>query len=315
MGLRELETGLDAVLASPGPEQLDYLSGHLTSDSLLGEDALPEGLASSLVHGRIGDQVDGIGAFLPGLDSPMSLDVAATIASDGRPMAKKRLSQAEPAALHVLLDMPDRLESLTGNYHAKNLGIFVAALCARVAEETESELNIYHNDGTSSGLLYEGTADDSYAAFNQLEGRIARRVAEASAPNLRSLILASNKRIDDEHDAVFVVSDFLDGYDEDSGSFEWERPLGQLAAQVGDRLWAARLVSPAQSSVPPGVFDGLSFDTIQSTNARHEEAARQKDLRIQAAVQNVRSISLDTFRGNNDMHPVRKITKFVLGSL
>ena len=103
---RNHESSLDDVLAKPGVEQLDYLAANVQASSVLGEDAQPDGLAASLLHGRVGEQIDAIGNYVPGQDAVHNIDIRNTMAT-GRTMARKVLASAAPANVHVVLDMPE----------------------------------------------------------------------------------------------------------------------------------------------------------------------------------------------------------------
>ncbi|CAN5620478.1 hypothetical protein BH23PAT2_BH23PAT2_06810 [soil metagenome] len=318
------EASLNDVLNSPGPEQLDYLTQQLRAESLLGaDDVAVDGLMQSLLYQRNGQQVDAIGPYVPGVDAPHNIDIVSSYASD-KPMARKVLSEASPAMLHVILDTPERLDTLTGNYRAKNIAMFVTALCGRISEVTESDIALHHNDGHTTGQIYEGTSRDLYHAFNQIDGRVPRQfIAGSREGGLEQSLQSADEAIDYDNDAVFVVSDFLDGYDKNKYAFPWEKQFSQLHDAVGDRLWAVRLTSPSQKRYPPLVSDAASFGVIQAMNRDFADLTNRKEITLKEVFRNLtyqgptqesRVLAVDTFREHNDQHPVRALTDFVLGN-
>ena len=312
---QEVDSGYDALLNSSGPAQLDYLNAELTAKTLLGTDASPYGLVSSLLHGRIGSMIDAVGPFVPGQDAPHNIDLVNTYASNGRPMARKVLANGSPARLHVALDMPKRLNSLTGNYNAGNISKFILSLCGRVAEVTASDILIYHNNGESAGLLYEGGANDIYYAFNQLEGKAKRHLTDKAKPTLKELLKVVSSNTDAQNDAIFVVSDFLDEFNNKNKTFGWEQSIKSGHSEYGDRMWATRITSPAQRQITPGINDVISLDTLENMTRSFADTAKVKNDRINSTLEPIRSLNVDTFRNNQNLHPVSLMTRFILGTL
>lgn len=310
---RNPEDSLDAVLHASGPEQLDYLVSTIRTERILGDEASPDGLSHSLLHGRIGEQVDAIGQFLPGQDASHNLDIRNTYAT-GLPMARKVLTEANPSTVHVVLDLPERVDTLTGNYRAKKIGSFLLALCSRVARDTDSDLVVYHNDGTQTGKIYDGSAMDMYDAYNQIEGHTPRTSSLVAEPHLSVALKMANQNIDPENEALVVVSDFLDGYSKENHTFDWEDSLLEANEALGDRLWTTRITSPAQTKPPYRHDVPLSVNGLNSVSNSYGDIAEAKDVRINERLDITRSISIDTFRKLNQEHPVRMMARFILGS-
>lgn len=305
-------SSLDAVLNSSGPEQLDYLHGALHAERIVGPDAVEEGVSQSLLHGRIGEQIDAIGAFIPGVDQARNIAIAQTYAS-GEIKARKVLSEANPSTLHVLLDMPKRLDVLTGNYSAQAIGRFALALSSRIVEVAQpSELAVYANDGTQSARIYTGQAHDAYRAYTAMDLPANLHEVRTADASLKGLLDLSNRHIDEEHDAVVLFSDFRDGYDRASGEFDWTAGLRRQKNDLGDRLWAVRVTSPSQTAMPVGNAH-LEMEGVLAANRNFAETAAAKEQRIAEQLRGVRHTTIDTFRENNPDHPVRMLTKFVLG--
>ncbi len=313
---------LDDVLNRTGPEQLDYTLVQLDSESIIGQDSSDgAGLIDSLLHQRTGSQVDGVGEYQPGRDAAHNIDIRASYAS-GRAMARKHIDTAAPDRLHIVLDQPERLGELTGNYSAHRLGMFITALSVRVAGAADTDIAVYHNDGNTAGLLFEGHPADAIEAFDQIEGKQKRRLEQACGrASIRNLLDLVNQDIDDRHDTALVISDFLDGYAENSQSFDWQHSLQATHAELSDRLWAVRLTSPAQTTLPPAVSSAMDFDTIQSINRQKAAATKQRQQAVGQALRPLenqehnRLLNVDTFRRNNPAHPVLRMSQFILGEV
>lgn len=318
---RNHEASLDDVLRSRGPEQFDYFTGQLTAQSLLGDESEAHGLMQSLRYGRAGDQVDAIGPFTPGVDAPYRIDIVSSYASE-QTMAKKVLTEASPAMVHIGLDYPKRHENFTGDYRPQDIGNFTTALCARIAYVGEADLAIHHNDGEHTELIFEGSSSDIYDAFNQIDGKIDRRALAGSKPGkLRGIIDSVLEHADSRNDAVLITSDFSDGYNQQTDSYDWQQSFQQLHEELGDRLWAVRLTSPAQQRLPLRPNDSLSPRAVAAVHRDFADLAQQKEAALHRNLQPLkendpsRLVEVDTFRRNNERHPAQTLSAFMLGQL
>lgn len=314
MSSRHHEAALDAALANQGPRILDDLAVQLPIRSLLGPYARPDGLVEALVHGPVGEEVSAIGPFIPGLDDGTNLDVPASMA-ERVPQARKMLDQGSPNTLHVVLDVPDRHRAATGNYAPRHVAAYTLALCGHMALVAGADMMVYRNDGRKAGLMYEGPATDLYSAFNQLSGKTNRRdIQTTEDTTLGGLLKLARSRIDSEEHVAVVTSDYLDGYDTQSGTFEWEWSLGLLEDEMQDRLRAVRLLSPSQIAVPLGHAAPLSITSVRALNQQFEATALAKDDRIGEILKNIPTANIEMFREDQAKHPVRALTRFIVGA-
>ncbi len=259
-----------------GVELLDDLRGLIASERILGDMASPDGLAMSLLHGTGSPEVDAIGHFQPGVDAPSSIDYRATYASD-RPQAKKTLSLGAPSRLHVVLDAPRRTELLEGKMSFEYIGNFVLAVTAVVGEAIgDAELRVYHTAAQSQdGVVFEGAPEDAYATFGYLE-ELQKRSADKPSSTLTDLLSSVNATIDQDNEASVIVSDFMDGYDVETNTFEWEQDFAQLAQKQEDLLWVNQVMSASHDRLPYGLIKGLDSLTIASINSSYAEQAQLK---------------------------------------
>ncbi len=316
------ESYLDDVLKRTGPEQLDFQHIELGTSSLIGEYSADDtGLIPSLTRQRSGTDIDGIGAYLPGADAAHNIDIRATLIA-GEYMARKVTNDAAPSRLHFVYDSPERLDHLTGDYAARNIGNFMLSICGHVSRAANAQIVVYHNDGNTAGLVHEGYSGDLEFVFSQLDGKAKRYVEEAAGSTaLSSMLQLVEQRIDYQHDALVVVSDFVDEFDQESGDFAWGHGVQRLDAELDGRLWATRIASPAQIEAPPVVSDAMPLETIQTLNRDFASLAEKKaraleKLELSLNVDGIeRWLTVNTFRAENKAHPVDKMTSFILGEV
>lgn len=307
---------MDATLAASGEHQLAELAASL--DVKLGDDARPGGLAASLTHGPVGTVPDGVHEYRPGADSVQNLSVLHTLAS-GRPMTHEVLSDASPSTVHVALDLPERMKSLTGQYTAQSLGFFTLALATRIAVAAGANVSVYHNDGSRAALVQkEVDASGIRKSVRMMDGRLDRRPVTASQPGFTSLLAMMRQHMDFKNDIGVVVSDFTEGFDPENGTFTWEENLKAIARQANDtteanRLWAVRIKSPAHHTLPSGVVEGLSIEDSITISRQAQEIYGVQQARQQAVLNGTRRVDVGTNRNEQRMHPARVLTKFIIG--
>lgn len=319
------ESGLDEKLRNSGEEQLVTLVRDIPVESLLGSSALGAqyhgGLMDSLSTGRGSRSAFKKQRYQSGVDRPTAIDVNSIFQGDGSEItAIKSRTKDVPATVHTLLDLPERHEKLTGDYRTEDIARRILSLTTFVAKAGRTSSDVYLRDGTGrAGLIEEDITDDMYMAFRHLDGEAEPDRLEECGPSLSSQIEQVCSRIKPERDAVVLVSDFLDEYDEQSHSFGWEDALHNIRDELGDRLWGVRVTSPAQQQYPDIINDAMSHDVIAAMNHKFAALAERKQEALGRALKpleqqkNSRLLTVDTFRDNNEQHPVQAMSKFVLG--
>lgn len=300
--------GIDNLSIS-GPEMVDDLRNYFSTQKLLGEEANPDGLAPSLVHGRRGEQVDAIGPFQPGVDAISNLELRATYAS-GRPHAKKVLTTGSPHKIHVVIDAPERTKYLEGLHTFRGIGRYTLALSAVIAEAIDdAELRVYHSkEPNDSGLLYEGDADNIDIAYSRIEDLEHN---EISGHSLSSLLDTVVSEVDPDNDATVLLSDFMDEYNEEFNEFSWEKRLTETAYIQEDLLRIARVTSPSHTRLPHGVFERLDEVALRIINENYKATARAKELRINSVIDGLLAKTV-TF-GIDETNPSESIMSLLRG--
>ena len=305
---RNHDVGHSSDLNRSGVEFVDDIANAYSSSMLLGEDASPDGLAKSLLHGRNGDQVDPIGPFIPGVDAPTNIDYRATYAS-GKPYAQKVLVQGAPHKINVVLDAPPRTELLEGREKLKWIGNYALAFTAVVGEYLgDTELRIYHpNADRDDGLLYEGEADTAELAFARIDTIDVTR----DSIQLEEILNTVARDLDEDHDATIVVSDFMDGFDSDNGKFLWERPFISLANRQEDLMRVIRVSSKSHKLLQDGIVDGLDMASVRDFSESYAEQAELKDKRINQILRLAlaKSVTINT----DDKRPSKNILSILKG--
>jgi hypothetical protein len=272
-------------------EIIDEVRGYLDTSRILGDQASPTGVAMTLLHGKGSSQIDAIGNFQPGVDSSSSIEYRSTYAS-GRPQAKKTLGFGSPSKLHLLLDIPERTHLLEGRETSEYIGNYVLAVTAVIGEVIgDSELFVYHSyASTPDGLVYAGDVEDAFRALSEVD-------ESADKKQLFSLLSSINNVIDDDNEAAIIVSDFMDGFDQETGIFDWEADLHNLSSKQEDLLWINRIKSRSHERLALGQIQGLDSMTVNAMNRDYSDVAKTKIARINQALEkntgNVVEIDLD----------------------
>ncbi len=273
--------------------------------------ALFSGAISSLESLGFGGNLDSVGDYRPGIDSPTDLDIPATIRAEGSPKAKWLLSDADILSLAVVADMPERLDRSTGVTTLSKLGRYSVALGMASAMNAGAWASLYKADETGADLVFEDAANEAYIAMEALQGvRALGSETSQSSPLAQALSLAGDDVVP-ERDVTLVISDFLAGYDQETGSFDWQENLERLYADLDDRLLCIRLKSPAQFQMPQfGNGTGLPANSIHRLNSEFRSIAEKKDRTIESVLEPVRSVTVDA-SGRTQL-PVEQINQFLV---
>jgi hypothetical protein len=311
------EVSLDAVLDASFPRQLQTAVMGLDGIKL-GRDAAEGSLAQALTIGWGGIEKDGVGHFEPGVDEVKDLSVLHTYAAN-KPMAYKSLAKAAPRQIHIGLDLPSRSEGLTGDYAAQGIGTYVVALAAHVAQVSGAKISIYHNNGENTGaIVTDGDRDQARRGLRVLNGTRDRRIRRPESPNLQGMLKLMHSRIDRNNDVAIIISDFMEGFDAETQSIAWEpglRTLGRIMKSKNSesRLWTVRIMSPAHEDMPAGLIDMLDMEDAMAIRDEVADDVEIQDRAVSRALARTRSIEISTVRDEQKNHPVRGLTKFVLG--
>jgi hypothetical protein len=310
--MKKNEASLDAVLNSPGSRQADYIDGNLKSESLLSKNSLDNGLMSSFRINTQGE-ISGVVRDMQPSDKPYHMDLPST-AANKRPMARKKVGQSSPSGMHVVLDLPERVDYLTGDYRARSIGNFMLALTRRVADENGAQIFVHTIVEDEAKTIFEGFADDIYLAYKALRGERKTRSKKSESPDLAGLLKLTGTEIQGDTDVAMLVTDFQDGFDKETKTFNWEAGLRSTKSKLEDRLWITRLTSPAHLELPYGAVDGIDVVTVNSLNELFASTAAEKATRIEDATARIGNLkNIDLIRDNNKEHPVRAMTGFILG--
>lgn len=307
--LKDAESSLELIGSKHPVHLIDDVRGYIETSRILGDLASPDGVAMSLLHGRGSGQVDAIGPYQPGVDAPSSIDYRATYASS-KPQAKKTLSVGSPSKLHVIIDAPERTKLLEGKQSYEYVGNYVLALTARIGEVIgDAELRVYHTASESEdGIVFEGDADDAYSAFNFHNEKDHK---DTNPKSLGDLLLSATSTIDKDSEAAIIVSDFMDGYNPETDSFEWEKYFTQLAQNQEDLMWINRVKSLSHKRLAYGASEGLDFSTIDAINRTYKVHAEAKNERLKSVFEGTLSRIVDV-----DMHstnPEKSIIGLLVG--
>ncbi len=302
----------DEIVSLSGPELLGRLHNNLKATNPM-DIALFAGAISSLESLGFGGNLDSVGDYRPGIDSPIDIDIPATIKADGNPKARWLLSDADLLSLAVVADMPERLGRSTGITSLRKLGKYSVALGMASAMNAGAWASLYKADETGADLVFEDTSKESYAAMAALqESRTLLSPETRQSPLAQALEMVSNDVVS-TRDVALVISDFLDGYDKENSSFDWQENLERLYADLGDRLLCVRLKSPAQIQMPQfGNGIGLPASSVSRLNSEFASIATGKDRTIEVILEPVRSVTVDAGEGASS--PVEQISEFLIGN-
>jgi hypothetical protein len=156
---------------------------------------------------------------------------------------------------------------------------------------------------------------DQYVNVSNLQGNDAsdRTLAEG----LDQIVKADEDLLTDS-DAVLVISDFLapNGLKDGNPSFEWRRPLLQLKQQLGDRLFAIKLTTPAQSNLPlaPAYVKNrkiheLDLGDYLKAAEMYSAAAAEKTVCLNGLLRGVRRLDFSS----QSQRPLIELSDFIFG--
>ena len=270
------DAGLDAALNHVGPYTPQHIDTLLPSEDILEARIAREGIIRSLTVNAKGRTFDGIRKFDPA--HPYSYDMVASAASDS-PKSIKRTNGTSPTTFHIGLDVPERTTVLTGDYAYANLGLFAMAVATRVAAVSGSEVLVSVADETRTTRISDGSIEEVDLLYAPILKR-NRKITpydRVSTGGVSGLLESMQRVISSEEDAVFIVSDFQEGFDKKTGTFDWEERIRTVDAELGDRFWPIRLISPAHTSIPPAAIDGLDDLSSEAVDRAYRETAQLKN--------------------------------------
>lgn len=305
------EIGLDAAINSVGPYAPEYIEALLPSEDILESAVAREGVIRSLTINAKGRTFDGVRKF--DAAHPYTYDSVASAAAE-EPRSLKRTNGSSPATFHVGLDFPERVSDMSGTFDFRKLGLFTMGVVTRTAEVAGSDVMVVHADSQSTSLVSNGDVDEVAALYDTILGRkkpLSYQSVERSG--LVGITEQIQRDINTGEDALFIVSDFQDGYDPETGKFDWEDSILTMSVEFGDRFWPLRITSPSHKELAYGAVEGLDMSAVQSMNYAYRERAEAKDARISHVLGSLqKNKSVDMIRRLNKDHPVRLITRFIL---
>lgn len=267
--------------------------------------------------------IDDIGEYSPGTDQIENLAVAETLASD-RAMAYKGRSEDQPRTYHTVVEYGDRYLSSTGQHSLHALARVALATVTLAAQSEGAELDLHAaREGERPLEIHDEIVQGvwtlkQYDDYTRKPGEplTPGDTGEALAEGLNGVLASED--LEENSDVCVVVSDFLGGAQySPSGTlrgFNWERPLRQLHAALGDRLLVARLTTQAQRELPfartltnQGKATRLDVGDYLRISDRYRQMAEQKAQSTQTILRDMRLLELDA----GDKTPLVTVPKFV----
>jgi hypothetical protein len=299
---------MSSVEGSLGTQLLDRVNRTIPAEKVLGYNASLDGLAQSMLNGGLGDQLDGVGAYNPGIDSATNLDIVNSLANK-RFFATKTLDTASPSRINVVLDTPERTVQLEGRGQSLPwLAAFTLASAIRIGQISGSKIRVFNTASRNmNGIVFDGKPKDAYSAF-----RVMSSQQSTYKSNLEDMISVVNTDYREE-DATVIVSDFMDGFDSETNTFSWENSLINLARRQRDLMRILRVSSITHTRLPEGLIDGLDGKTLIDMNEAYSAQAEVKDERIK---QVFRSLMAKTVITSTDSEtPSKDIANLLLGEI
>lgn len=306
------EKGLDEAIWHVGPYTPEFVEAAIPSDEILDSKTARDGIIRSLTINAKGRTYDGTRKFDPA--HPYTYDAVASAAAE-EPRSIKRTNGNSPGTFHIGLDIPDRTDLLQGDYRVKNIGLFLMGAANQIARTAGADVIVSKSTDYDAGTLTYSSSDEVDGLYTPLtepnkEVLPYDRVSKGGVQGLLELIA---REVIPKDDAVFLFSDFHEGYDEENDAFSWENELQILSSELGDRLWPIRVVSPGHFVLTEGIVDGLELDMIRKINDSFAETAEKKDAKIDQVLSKLEKYKkINTVRSKNSDHPVRLITRFML---
>lgn len=290
-----------------GPELLDELHHGLRSVNPV-EFALFSGAMRSTESTRYGDMVESVGEFRPGIDQPTQINIPATLAAE-RPQANRIRTDVDIPKLLIVADMPERLAATTGSESLRTLGRYSVALSLVMAQRARARAEMVLTDTSGAEEVFNDSASESYLAMDAIDNPKKLESSAAMSPLATALSMVESEAFG-HRDVALVVSDFMDGHNED-GTMDWQEPLSRLSGSLDDRLLTVRLQSPAQMDLPITQTQ-LPIELVTAIREAYQDKALRKAQRISIALAHLRHVSVDA--GNYSVHPIVQINDFLVGT-
>lgn len=298
----------DRLLTLPVTVIADELKTQLADHDFTGSGA-GRGLIVSYRTGVHQVNFNGYGPYTPGVDAPQALDLVQTAAHDGRPMAAKYGQRRTVQGLHVVADVPARLDNLTGDFDPMGIVRFTLAAAYKAGLQGAAHSRIYMNDGVDNGLVYEGSPQDSDYGMSRVERDVSNRFISVRTrkAGLIGLLDMVKDEANPNEDAVLVVSDFQDTLGAEEG---WDASFRQLADEMGSRLLAVCIDSPAQEQLPFGVGP-LSMDSVMAIAGQEDVVVAAAQEARDKALNHTNHVRISTVRDADEGHPTTRIIDFL----
>ena len=303
----------DALNKLSAGQLLDRIHNKLVATNAI-ETGGPNGLIKSLEDQPGGKRVSGLTKYRAGLHRPSDMEVNATFRNQ-KPLATETSDKQRPAKLHVVVEEGYRYSGSSGEYSLRALARLTVATSAIAADFTGSKMQaVFVADKMRPVVLndQEDTLDDleTLRIYDKFVKNVKQNSQiKSSKDSANALINGLNyldpvEGLDTRSDAILVVSDFLMGASRNKQGkvvdFTWHSPLANLAEEMDDRLYVARLTTPAQSRMPLNAeysHDGrlISFDTAEymKMNSRYA-GSEQKAEKISEILSGMRVLELDS---------------------
>lgn len=266
--------------------------------------------------------IDDIGEFAPGIDAVQDLAIAETLASNSAQAYKGR-GEDHARTYHTVVEYGDRYHSSTGRHSLHALARVTLATTLLAAQSEGAEFGLHAvSEGQKPLDMYEEMPSGVWA-LKQYD-RYTQTAADGS-PERSGVALSEGlngilhgDQFEENGDLCIVVSDFLSGAQYSrSGAlqgFNWQSPLRQLHAALGDRLLVTRLTTQAHREVPyarvldhQGKAMRLDTDDYLRVSDRYRAMADQKAQTIENILRGMRLLELDA----SDAVPLVTVPKFM----
>lgn len=299
-----------AIVANlPGPALLDRLNDELRAVEPA-ETGLFAGAIASIDPTSHGLNVDGVGDYSPGHDRPSQLNMQATLSS-GLPKANKVRGDVDIPRLHIVADMPERLSYTTGDMSLQTLGRYAVALGLVLGEKARANASVVLSR-SGAEQVFDDRASEGFEAMVQIDRNLenTEEPASSESSSLARALDLTERNIHPDSDITLVISDFMDGYNPETGEIDWQHPLHRLQSTLQDRLLAIRLKSPAQEELPIGAVRHLSLNQLARMRQEYRNSARIKSTAIANVLRAVRYAEIDGVK-KPGQNPLQEVMQFL----
>ena len=178
-----------------------------------------------------------------------------------------------------------------------------------MAQRARARAEMVLTDSLGAEEVFNDSASESYLAMEAIDNPKKLDGNSLMSPLATALSIVESEAFG-HRDVALVVSDFMDGHNED-GTMDWSEPLSRLSGSLNDRLLTVRLQSPAQINLPI-TQSQLPIERVSAMREAYRDNALGKAQRITSVLTHLRHVSVDA--GNYNMHPIIQINDFLVGT-